>query len=118
MPLVGPVLVFSVQGALSGPGLNGNANAQARKDKKERWMQGVTRRDWMGMAAAGAAVGGLTGSARAATGTDSLDALAKARGFVGFGSCIGGGAEDFASSFNDSGVRGIHERECGIAVCE
>jgi endo-1,4-beta-xylanase len=81
-------------------------------------MEGVTRRDWMGMAAAGAVIAGMTGSARAATGADSLDALAKAKGFVGFGSCIGGGAEDFASSFSDSGVRGIHERECGIAVCE
>jgi len=81
-------------------------------------MQGVTRRDWMGMAVAGAVAGGLTGGARAATGADSLDALAKAKGFVGFGSCIGGGAEDFASSFNDSGARAIHERECGIAVCE
>ncbi|HEY4077795.1 MAG TPA: endo-1,4-beta-xylanase [Rhizomicrobium sp.] len=81
-------------------------------------MEGVTRRDWMGMAAAGAVVAGISGSAHAATDMDSLDALAKAKGFVGFGSCIGGGAEDFASSFSDSGVRGIHERECGIAVCE
>jgi endo-1,4-beta-xylanase len=81
-------------------------------------MEGVTRRDWMGMAAAGAVIAGMTGSARAAIGADSLDALAKAKGFVGFGSCIGGGAEDFASSFSDGGVRGIHERECGIAVCE
>ncbi len=77
-------------------------------------MQGITRRGWM--AGAGALVVG-TGLARASA-PDSLDALAKAKGFVGFGSCMGGGAEDFASSFNDSGVRDIHARECGILVCE
>jgi endo-1,4-beta-xylanase len=77
-------------------------------------MQGMTRRDWM--AGAGALVAG-TGLARASA-PDSLDALAKAKGFVGFGSCMGGGAEDFASSFNDAGVRDIHARECGILVCE
>ena len=81
-------------------------------------MQGMTRRDWMGGAMAGAAMAGLAGTAQAATGPDSLDALAKAKGFVGFGSCMGGGAEDFASSFNDAGVRAIHQRDCGILVCE
>jgi endo-1,4-beta-xylanase len=81
-------------------------------------MNGFTRRGLMGVAAGAAAVGALdVGTARAAA-PDSLDALAKAKGFTGFGSCIGGGAEDFASSFNDAGVRAIHERECGIAVCE
>ena len=56
--------------------------------------------------------------AQAAAGPDSLDALAKAKGFIGFGSCMGGGAEDFASSFNDAGVRAIQQRDCGILVCE
>ena len=84
-------------------------------------MEEMTRR---GLAArsAGLAVGlaglGVAGAARAATGPDSLDALAKAKGFVGFGSAMGGGAEDFASSFNDAGVRAIQARECGILVCE
>jgi len=63
-------------------------------------MQEVTRRDLAGAAMAGAALAGLAGTAQAATGVDSLDALAKAKGFTGFGSCMGGGAEDFASSFN------------------
>jgi endo-1,4-beta-xylanase len=81
-------------------------------------MGGLTRRDLAGLAATGAAMAAVTGVANAATGPDSLDALAKAKGFVGFGSCLGGGAEDLASSFNDDGVRAIHARECGIAVCE
>jgi endo-1,4-beta-xylanase len=80
-------------------------------------MNGFTRRGLMGAVAGAAAMGALGSRARAAA-PDSLDALAKAKGFTGFGSCIGGGAEDFASSFNDAGVRAIHERECGIAVCE
>jgi endo-1,4-beta-xylanase len=70
----------------------------------------------MGAAGASALLAG-TRMARASA-PDSLDALAKAKGFVGFGSCMGGGAEDFASSFNDAGVRDIHARECGILVCE
>lgn len=83
-------------------------------------MDGFSRRDLARVAAGTAVVGAsLVGSAaNAATGTDSLDALAKAKGFTGFGSAIGGGAEDFASSFNDQGVREIHERECGILTCE
>ena len=81
-------------------------------------MDGFSRRGLMGAVAGVAAVGAIgMGTARAAA-PDSLDALAKAKGFTGFGSCLGGGAEDFASSFNDAGVRAIHERECGIAVCE
>ena len=83
-------------------------------------MKPMTRRDWMGrtaMAAVAAAMPGTMGPARAAA-PDSLDALAKAKGFTGFGSCAGGGAEEFASSFNDAGVRAIHARECGILVCE
>jgi endo-1,4-beta-xylanase len=84
-------------------------------------MEELTRRDLAGLVALGA-VAGMTVSASkpalAATGSDSLDALAKAKGFTGFGSCAGGGAEDFASSFNDAGVRAIHQRDCGILVCE
>src|SRR3954465_6227750 len=83
-------------------------------------MEEVTRRDLAGMAALTSAglAAGLSNPGQAATGADSLDALAKAKGFVGFGSSMGGGAEDFASSFNDAGVRAIHQRECGILVCE
>ena len=80
-------------------------------------MEGLTRRSLAGLAVLGTAVAG-SAVADAATGPDSLDALAKAKGFTGFGSCMGGGAEDLASSFNDQGVRGIHQRECGILVCE
>src|SRR6185295_17695175 len=82
-------------------------------------MEEVTRRDLVGLAAVAAVAGmAVSAPAQAATGVDSLDALAKAKGFTGFGSCAGGGAEDFASSFNDAGVRAIHQRECGILVCE
>jgi endo-1,4-beta-xylanase len=80
-------------------------------------MEEITRRG-LAAGALGVAALGLVGRADAATGPDSLDALAKAKGFVGFGSAMGGGAEDFASSFNDAGVRAIHARECGILVCE
>src|SRR5579872_4103724 len=85
-------------------------------------MVDMTRRNLAGFAglsvlgAAGMAVD--TAGAQPAPDSDSLDALAKAKGFTGFGSCMGGGAEDFASSFNDSGVRAIHQRDCGILVCE
>ena len=81
-------------------------------------MEGLRRRDLAVAAATGALAAGLATTARAATEPDSLDALAKAKGFAGFGSCMGGGAEDFASSFNDARVRAIHPRECGILVCE
>ena len=81
-------------------------------------MEEMSRRDLAGLAVLGAAAVAGTGVASAATSPDSLNALAKAKGFVGFGSCAGGGAEDFASSFNDAGVRAIHQRECGILVCE
>jgi len=83
-------------------------------------MEEMTRRDLAGLtvsAAASVAVG-AGDPALAATAPDSLDALAKAKGFVGFGSCAGGGAEEFASSFSDEGVRALHKRECGILVCE
>jgi endo-1,4-beta-xylanase len=82
----------------------------------------MTRRDLAkglsSLAVLGAAALATSSPTCAATAPDSLDALAKAKGFVGFGSCAGGGAEDFASSFNDAGVRAIHSRECGILVCE
>src|SRR5213083_2328260 len=80
-------------------------------------MEEMTRRG-LAAGAVGFAALGLAGTVRAAAGLDSLDALAKAKGFVGFGSAMGGGAEDFASSFNDAGVRAIQARECGILVCE
>ena len=80
-------------------------------------MEEVTRRGLAGLAVLGAAIADAA-IARAATAPDSLDALAKAKGFIGFGSSMGGGAEDFASSFNDAGVRAIQSRECGILVCE
>ena len=80
-------------------------------------MEDMTRRGLAGLAILGAAAAN-TAAAGAATAPDSLDALAKAKGFIGFGSSMGGGAEDFASSFNDAGVRAIHARECGILVCE
>lgn len=80
-------------------------------------MEEITRRGLAAGAAALAAMG-FAAQTNAATGPESLDALAKAKGFVGFGSAMGGGAEDFASSFNDAGVRAIHARECGILVCE
>ncbi len=79
-------------------------------------MEEMTRRDLAGLAAA--ATMAAAGPARAATAPDSLDGLARAKGFAGFGSSAGGGAEEFASSFNDQGVRAIHQRECGILVCE
>src|SRR5215467_9826652 len=81
-------------------------------------MEEMTRRNLAGLAAAVGMAAMASTEARAATAPDSLDALAKAKGFVGFGSCAGGGAEEFASSFNDEGVRGLHKRECGILVCE
>ena len=80
-------------------------------------MEGLTRRNLAGLAVLGVAAASSTG-ASAATAPDSLDALAKSKGFTGFGSSMGGGAEDFASSFNDAGVRAIQQRECGILVCE
>ena len=80
-------------------------------------MEEVTRRGLAGLAVLGAAIADAA-TARAAAAPDSLDALAKAKGFIGFGSSMGGGAEDFASSFNDAGVRAIQSHECGILVCE
>jgi len=71
-------------------------------------MEEMTRRDLAGVAALGVAGLAAASQARAAAAPESLDALAKAKGFTGFGSCAGGGAEDFASSFNDEGVRVIH----------
>jgi len=83
-------------------------------------MEDISRRDMAGRVMAGVALGATAaaGPVRAAAGPDSLDGLAKAKGFTGFGSSMGGGAEDFASSFNDAGVRAIQQRDCGILVCE
>src|SRR3569833_2107065 len=83
-------------------------------------MEEVSRRDRGSRVMAAAAVGAMAaaGPAHAAPGPDSLDGLAKAKGFTGFGSSMGGGAEDFASSFNEAGVRAIQSRDCGILVCE
>src|SRR3954464_15343013 len=83
-------------------------------------MEEVSRRDMAGQGMAAAALGarGAGGPPRAASGPGSLVGLAKAKGFTGFGSSMGGGAEDFASSFNDAGVRAIQQRDCGILVCE
>lgn len=78
-----------------------------------------TRRDLMGLAAAGAATAALPAPAAKAAGgpRDSLDALAKAKGLMGFGSCIGDTSSTSVSgSFQDEGVRAIHVRECGILV--
>jgi endo-1,4-beta-xylanase len=77
-------------------------------------MGGVSRREWMALVSAAAFVG----EAKAATAPNALDALAKAKGLAGFGSCIGGSGSRAASSFNDAGVRAIHVRECGILVPE
>jgi endo-1,4-beta-xylanase len=83
-------------------------------------MQGLTRRALAKLAVLGgaAAVSAATG---VATEPDSLDALAKVKGFSGFGSSMGAGingSEGGSLSFNDAGVRAIHRRECGILVCE
>src|SRR5215469_15778987 len=77
-------------------------------------MGGISRREWMGLASAAV----LAGNAQAATAPKSLDGLARAKGLAGFGSCIGGSGSRASSSFNDSGVRDIHLRECGIVVPE
>src|SRR4051812_1716797 len=82
-------------------------------------MEEVSRRDMAGQVMAAAALGTLAAAGPApASSPDSLDGLAKAKGFTGFGSSMGGGAEDFASSFNDAGVCAIQQRDCGILVCE
>ncbi|HEX4272113.1 MAG TPA: endo-1,4-beta-xylanase [Rhizomicrobium sp.] len=77
-------------------------------------MSGLSRRDWMAMAGTAAAAG-MTASAADAAPAGSLHAIAAAKG-LGFGSCIGNGAE--SASFKDEGVRGVHVKECGIVVPE
>lgn len=77
----------------------------------------TNRRDALGLAAFGAAAAMTAGEARAATPFMGLDALARAKGLIGFGSCIGdGSAIAKLNSFNDEGVLNIHRRECGIVV--
>jgi len=77
-------------------------------------MAGISRRDWMALAGSAGAAAGLAGAATAAP-AQSLHEIARARG-LGFGSCIGNGAE--SASFKDAGVRGVHIKECGIVVPE
>ncbi|MGB8534950.1 MAG: endo-1,4-beta-xylanase, partial [Acidobacteriaceae bacterium] len=80
----------------------------------------MTRRDLARLAVLGGAAA-VSGAAGAAMVPDSLDALAKVKGFSGFGSSMGAGSmgsEGGSRSFNDDGVRAIHRRECGILVCE
>ena len=70
-------------------------------------MEEVSRRDVGSRLMAAAALGTMAaaGPARAAPGPDSLDGLAKAKGFTGFGSSMGGGAEDFEHApAQDDGV--------------
>ena len=85
-------------------------------------MEGLTRRAFAGLAVlSGAAAGSLRGIAAAsaaagASTSGSLDALAKAKGFNGFGSEMQTTEGDALTSFYDDGVRAIHRRECGIMV--
>jgi endo-1,4-beta-xylanase len=86
-------------------------------------MEGLTRRAFAGLAVlSGASVASLgrvaAASATAGASTsDSLDALAKTKGFTGFGSEMDAATNDVATSFNDDGVRAVQRRECGIMVC-
>ena len=81
-------------------------------------MQGGTRRELFGAMAAGAAAAALpSGQAQAAPASDSLAALARAKGLTGFGSAIGG-VDRPGTAFSDEGVREIHVRECNIMVHE
>jgi endo-1,4-beta-xylanase len=85
-------------------------------------MEGLTRRAFAGLAvlsgAAAACLGGAAAASAAAgaSTSDSLDALAKAKGFTGFGSEMDAVTNYVASSFNDASVRAIQSRECGILV--
>jgi len=78
-------------------------------------MEGLTRRAFAGLAVLGGAA--AASAAAGASTSDSLDALAKAKGFTGFGSEMDAATNDVARSFHDDGVRAIHRRECGIMVC-
>ena len=79
-------------------------------------MEGLTRRAFAGLAVLGGAAAASLGGAAAASAaagastSDSLDALAKAKGFTGFGSSIGGEAPYLASTFNDDGVRAVDRK--------
>jgi endo-1,4-beta-xylanase len=75
----------------------------------------ANRRDMMGLAALGAVA--AMGEAKARAPGAGLDALARAKGMIGFGSCIGDGSVlNKINSFDDEGVQAIHRRECGIVV--
>jgi endo-1,4-beta-xylanase len=86
-------------------------------------MEGLTRRAFAGLAvlsaAAAASLSGAAGASAAAgaSTSGSLDALAKAKGFTGFGSVMQTTEDDALTSFYDDGVRAIFSRECGITVC-
>jgi hypothetical protein len=54
------------------------------KDKQEYVMEGLTRRAFAGLAVLSGAA--AASAADGASTSDSLDALAKAKGFIGFGS--------------------------------
>ncbi len=70
----------------------------------------------MGLVAAASAAPAL-GKSPSMPADPSLDALAKAAGLLGFGSCIGSTPSTSVSgSFDDEGVRAIHRKECGILV--
>jgi hypothetical protein len=70
-------------------------------------MEEMTRRDLAKTLSAAAVLGAVAGEAKAATSPDSLDALAKAKGFVGFGSCAGGGPRQaIAAAFRKGPPRG------------
>lgn len=80
----------------------------------------ANRRDLMGMAAFGAAAAAMAAGeaqAKAAAPFTGLDALARAKGMIGFGSCIGDGSPIHKiNSFDDLGVQNVHRAECGIVV--
>ena len=85
-------------------------------------MEGLTRRAFAELAVLGAATASLGGvatssAAAGASTSDSLDALAKTKGFIGFGSVMQTTEDDALTSFYDDGVRAIFSRECGIMVC-
>ncbi len=77
-------------------------------------MSKLSRRDCLALGTAAA----LMPLPAWAAAPDSLDALAKAKGFTGFGSCIGGSGTRPESSLNDPGVQRVMIRECGIVVPE
>ena len=83
-------------------------------------MEQITRRRCMAVSALGGAAAMVVGQAAAVpAGSDSqsLAGLARAKGFTGFGSAIGG-VNQPGSAFSDLGARQIQLRECNILVPE